>query len=59
MTGRANVISLSFWGDYGGEVLLKIVLALVVGGVLSVLGAIYPARRAGKMPPADAMRTEV
>lgn len=42
-----------------GTLFLNIVLALLVGAVLSTLGAIYPARRAGRMPPADAMRTEV
>ena len=33
--------------------------AVLTGGVLSILGAIYPAHRAGKMPPADAMRAEM
>ncbi|HOZ45314.1 MAG TPA: ABC transporter permease [Candidatus Hydrogenedentes bacterium] len=33
--------------------------AIAVGGVVSVIGAVYPARRAGRMPPADAMRTEI
>jgi putative ABC transport system permease protein len=42
-----------------GRALLGLLFAVVVGGALSVVGAIYPARRAGKMPPADAMRTEV
>ncbi|HPC16768.1 MAG TPA: ABC transporter permease [Candidatus Hydrogenedentes bacterium] len=40
-------------------VFARLAMAVVVGAVLSVIGAIYPARRAGKMPPADAMRTEV
>lgn len=39
--------------------LLGLVFAVGVGVMLSVLGAVYPARRAGKMPPADAMRTEI
>jgi putative ABC transport system permease protein len=38
---------------------LNILIAMTVGVTLSVIGAIYPAQRAGKMPPADAMRTEV
>lgn len=42
-----------------GEALLRLVLAVLVGAALTVVGAIYPARRAGRMPPADAMRTEV
>ncbi|HOV73200.1 MAG TPA: FtsX-like permease family protein [Candidatus Hydrogenedentes bacterium] len=41
------------------SVFARLAMAVVVGAVLSVIGAIYPARRAGKMPPADAMRTEV
>lgn len=40
-------------------VFLRLAIAVLVGAALSVVGAIYPARRAGKMPPADAMRTEV
>lgn len=35
------------------------VYSLVAGLFLSVIGAMYPAYRAAKMPPADAMRTEV
>lgn len=42
-----------------GEVLLRVLVAVVIGSALTVVGAIYPARRAGKMPPADAMRTEM
>ena len=43
------------WG-----VLLKwCAVALVVGLVLSILAAIYPAIRAARMVPADAMRTDV
>lgn len=34
-------------------------IALLVGSILSVLAAIYPAYRAAKMPPAVAMRMEV
>jgi len=40
-------------------VFIRLAMAVAVGSALSVIGAIYPARRAGKMPPADAMRTEV
>ena len=35
------------------------VIALVMGLVLSILAAIYPAIRAARMMPADAMRTDV
>jgi len=43
------------WFDilkYGG-------FALVVGVVLSIVGAVYPAYRAAKMAPAEAMRVEI
>ncbi|HOJ34101.1 MAG TPA: FtsX-like permease family protein [Candidatus Hydrogenedentes bacterium] len=42
-----------------GQIFSGILGAILVGGVIAVLGAVYPARRAGKMPPADAMRTEI
>lgn len=35
------------------------VYSLAAGMILSVIGAMYPSYRAAKMPPADAMRTEV
>ena len=38
---------------------VNLFVAIGIGGLLSIVGAIYPARRAGKMPPADAMRTEI
>lgn len=41
------------------EVLRYGVYSLGAGLILSVIGAIYPAYRAAKMAPADAMRTEV
>jgi len=53
---------------YGGDVIatypifdiLKYVaMSIVIGTILSVIAAIYPAYRAAKMTPADAMRTEV
>ena len=34
-------------------------LSVVIGGILSVVGAMYPAYRAAKMMPADAMRVEI
>lgn len=43
------------WGQAG----VTLLGAVGVGGVLAIIGAIYPARRAGRMPPADAMRTEI
>lgn len=41
------------------SILGTIGIALLVGSVLSVIAAIYPAYRAAKMPPAVAMRMEV
>ncbi|MFB3880392.1 MAG: ABC transporter permease [Armatimonadota bacterium] len=37
---------------------LAFILTLLVGGVLSILAALYPAWRAAKMPPAAALRSE-
>ena len=55
MTQYDNVLTSLPWAN----VMLSLVFAVAVGGVLSVIGAIYPAYRAGRMPPADAMRTEI
>jgi len=55
MTQYDHVLGSMPWG----KALLGMLAAVGVGGLLSVVGAVYPARRAGKMPPADAMRTEI
>ncbi|MDQ1255797.1 MAG: putative transport system permease protein, partial [Candidatus Hydrogenedentes bacterium] len=55
MTQYDGVLTSMPWG----KALLSVLAAILVGGLLSILGAVYPARRAGKMPPADAMRTEI
>ena len=55
MTQYDSVLGRLPWG----AALLSLAAAVAVGGLLSVVGAIYPARRAGKMPPADAMRSEM
>lgn len=41
------------------EILLKGILAIAIGVLLSIVAAVYPAYRASKMMPADAMRTEI
>jgi ABC-type lipoprotein release transport system permease subunit len=41
-----------------GKVMLWMVISIVVGIVLSVVAAIYPAYRASRMEPVDAMRVE-
>ncbi len=61
-------MTLSSMTSYGTEplsvfptlsILTFAVYSLATGLFLSVFGAMYPAYRAAKMPPADAMRTEV
>ncbi|HOM56377.1 MAG TPA: FtsX-like permease family protein [Candidatus Latescibacteria bacterium] len=41
------------------QMVINILLATVIGLLLTLLGASFPAYRASQMPPADAMRTEV
>ena len=54
--------------NYGLEVITKLpiasflyyfVIAVILGTVLAVIGAIYPAYTAARMVPADAMRSEI
>ena len=54
--------------NYGTEVITKFpitgflyyfVIAVILGTVLAVIGAIYPAYTAARMVPADAMRSEI
>jgi len=40
------------------QVLLIIVYAFAVGGILSILAAVFPALRAAHMAPVEAMRVE-
>ncbi len=44
------------WG--GLPLWVALVLTIPLGGILSVLAALYPAWRAAKMPPAAALRSE-
>jgi len=44
------------WG--GLPLWLALLLAIPLGGLLSVMAALYPAWRAAKMPPAAALRSE-
>ena len=52
--GFTRIISPGMLGDAA----VSIVLALVIGTVLSVMAAIYPAYTAAKMQPVEAMRVE-
>jgi len=45
-------------GSHAVPLWLGIVFAVLVGGLLSLLAATYPAWRAAKMPPAAALRSE-
>ena len=42
-----------------GELGTQVAIALVAGVGLTIAGAVYPALRAARMKPADAMRTEI
>ena len=39
--------------------LLRLTFCLVIGTVLSIIGAVFPSMRAARMQPADAMRSEI
>lgn len=45
-------------GGTGIPLWLGVILSIILGGILSVLAALYPAWRAAKMPPAAALRSE-
>jgi putative ABC transport system permease protein len=48
------------WGNLDwGKLLLSIVGCVTVGSILSIIAAVGPAIRASRMPPADAMRSEI
>ncbi len=48
------------WGSLDwGRFLLYLLGCVVIGSFLSIIAALGPAIRASRMPPADAMRTEV
>ncbi len=56
--GKAWVTTAVETGGRGIPLWVCIVFSIVLGGVLSVLAALYPAWRAAKMPPAAALRSE-
>jgi ABC-type lipoprotein release transport system permease subunit len=37
----------------------KLLICVLIGGVLSIIGAVFPSMRAARMQPADAMRSEI
>ncbi len=55
-TGESYWFALQYFP--GVQILFWILVAIVIGTVLSVLAAVYPAYRAAKMEPVEAMRTE-
>src|SRR4028119_1102145 len=61
----ALFVMLTRWGAvFSGNfdwlrLLMYVGLCIVLGTVLSIIAALGPAMRASKMPPADAMRTEI
>jgi ABC-type antimicrobial peptide transport system permease subunit len=50
--------AIEFSSGAGLPMWLAFIFALLIGGVLSILAALYPAWRAAKMPPAAALRSE-
>ncbi len=46
------------FGHSGIPMWLAFIFSLLIGGILSILAALYPAWRAAKMPPAAALRSE-
>jgi hypothetical protein len=50
--------AIQFSGGSGIPMWLAFIVTLLIGGVLSILAAFYPAWRAAKMPPAAALRSE-
>jgi ABC-type lipoprotein release transport system permease subunit len=61
----ALFVMLTRWGAvFSGNfdwlrLLMYLGICIVLGTVLSIIAALGPAMRASKMPPADAMRTEI
>jgi putative ABC transport system permease protein len=54
------VTNFRVWGNLNwGAFFLSLLACVVAGSVLSIIAAVGPAIRASRMPPADAMRSEV
>ena len=52
--------NIGVWGNLDwGKLLLSILGCVTVGSILSIIAAVGPAIRASRMPPADAMRSEI
>ena len=47
------------WGAFLPQVFVKLLMCMVIGTVLSIIGAVVPSMRAARMQPADAMRSEI
>lgn len=51
----ASVLSQLDWLGF----FLRLTFCLIIGTVLSIIGAVFPSMRAARMQPADAMRSEI
>jgi len=56
--GKAWMSAALQFGGWSIPLWLAMIMALMLGGLLSILAALYPAWRAAKMPPAAALRSE-
>jgi putative ABC transport system permease protein len=55
ITKRADIMAWMNWG----RMLFYLGAAIIIGTVLSLVAAVFPAVRAAKLPPAAALRTEI
>jgi putative ABC transport system permease protein len=56
--GKAWVAPAIDTGSWALPLWLGVIISLLIGAILSIMAALYPAWRAAKMPPAAALRSE-